>query len=247
MKVLDVMTSPVLTVGPGASVEEAVALMIGKRISGIPVVEADGRLAGIVTEGDFLRRVECGTERQRPRWLEFLVGPGKIADEYIHTHGRRVEDVMTRKVVTVDEDADLGAAVALMEEHRVKRLPVLRDGRIVGVVSRSDLLRTLARPAIAAAANGGDARIREGFLAELGAQRWAPSSALVVTVTDGVVDLRGVVFDDRQRRALRVMAEAIPGVRRVEDRLVWVEPNSGVVLGGPEDEATEKAGEKTGA
>ncbi|SMH46878.1 CBS domain-containing protein [Azospirillum agricola] len=245
MKVLDVMTSPALTVGPGASVEEAVALMIGKRISGIPVVEADGRLAGIVTEGDFLRRVECGTERQRPRWLEFLVGPGRIADEYIHSHGRRVEDVMTRKVVTVDENADLGAAVALMEEHRVKRLPVLRDGRIVGVVSRSDLLRTLARPA--AAVESGDARIREGFLAELSAQRWAPSSSLVVTVTDGVVDLRGVVFDDRQRRALRVMAEAIPGVRRVEDRLVWVEPNSGVVLGGPEDEATEKAGEKTEA
>lgn len=240
MSVAGIMTRPVITVTTGTSVKEAARLMVGHRISGLPVINPEGSLVGIVSEGDFLRRVECGTERHRPRWLEFLIGPGRMAEEYVHAHGRRVEELMTREVVTIDEATPLADAVALMEEHRVKRLPVMRGDRIVGILSRSDLMRVLVAPAAEAADDAEtDARIRDGLSAALAAQSWAPRSSLVATVRDGVVDLRGVVFDDRQRRALTVMAENIPGVRRVCDHLTWVEPHSGVILTPADDGAAD--------
>src|SRR5215475_6221193 len=136
MKAKDVMTSPVISVGPDDSVSQAARIMLQRHISGLPVIDQEGRLVGIVTEGDFLRRVETGTQRQRPRWLQFLTGPGRLADEYVRSTSRRVEDVMTQPVHAIDEDMPLSDIVELMERRRVKRLPVLRDRKLVGIVSR---------------------------------------------------------------------------------------------------------------
>jgi CBS domain-containing protein len=134
MQVKDVMTRKVLSIEPDVSVLEAVRSMLQNKISGLPVVDANGTLVGIVTEGDFLRRSETKTERQRPRWLEFLLGPGRLADEYVHTHAGRVSAVMTPDPYTVTEDTPLEDVVQLMEKHRVKRLPVVRGKSLVGIV-----------------------------------------------------------------------------------------------------------------
>lgn len=235
MQVSDVMTRPVVTTTPDATIEQAIRSMLGHGISGLPVIDDTGTLTGIVTEGDFLRRAESGTERHRPRWLEFLLGPGRIAKEYAHTHGRRVEEVMTCDVVTVAEDTPLEDAVRLMERHRVKRLPVLRDGRPVGIVSRADLLHLLLGSMERMAARDTDEHIRDRLLAELNAQTWAPQASIEVVVRNGDVDFRGVIVDERQREALRVAAENIPGVGRVRDHLVWVEPISGYVVEAADD------------
>src|SRR5215470_13084776 len=144
MKARDVMTRNVICIAPDASVLEAVRLMLQHKISGLPVVDGRSRVLGIVTEGDFLRRTETGTERKRPRWLEFLVGSGPLARDYLRSHARRVDEVMTHDVETVTEEAQLGDIVTLMEKYRIKRVPVVRDGRVVGIVSRANLLRVLA-------------------------------------------------------------------------------------------------------
>src|SRR6266571_4354636 len=131
MKVKDVMTRPVISVEPDTSVQQAAQLMLQRRISGLPVIDKSGRLVGIVTEADFLRRAETGTQRRRARWLEFLMGPGRLADEYVHTHGRKVEEVMTSDPETVAENTDLDEVVQLMEKHRIKHLPVTRGKQVV--------------------------------------------------------------------------------------------------------------------
>ena len=132
MKAKDVMTANVISITPEASVLDALRLTLQHQISGLPVVDRNGGLVGIVTEGDFLRRTETGTERKRPRWLEFLVGPGTLARDYVRSHARRVNEVMTCDVETVTEEAQLGDIVNLMEKRRIKRVPVLRDDRLVG-------------------------------------------------------------------------------------------------------------------
>ena len=144
MKAKDVMTEHVITVAPDASIVEALQLMLLNKISGLPVVDRIGNLVGIVTEGDFLRRAETGTERRRPRWVEFILGPGAIAKDYVHTHARRIDEVMTAQVETVGEDTGLEDVVALMEKRRVKRVPVMRGTKLVGIVSRANLLHALA-------------------------------------------------------------------------------------------------------
>ena len=171
----DVMTKNVVSIDPGATVMQAVRLMLQKRISGLPVVNAKGGLVGIVTEGDFLRRTETKTERQRPRWLEFIMGPGRLADEYVHSHGRKVEEVMTPDPKTIAEDAPLDEIVQTMEKRGIKRVPVVRGKRLVGIVSRANLLHALASLAPAAPKpSAGDAAIRDRLLAELDSQKWAP-------------------------------------------------------------------------
>ena len=165
MQVRDVMTRNVISVAANETVVNAARIMLQNRISGLPVVDADGELVGIVTEGDFLRRGELGTERRRPKWLEFLLGPGRMAEEYVHASGRKVEDVMTSDPATVAEDDALGTVVQLMECRRIKRLPVLRDGRIVGIVSRANLMHALVSLArdTAAPAGGDAARFAMAF------------------------------------------------------------------------------------
>ncbi len=236
MIVADVMTRKVVTVAPDDSVAVALKLMLDNGVSGLPVVDGAGALVGIVTEGDFLRRTETGTEKRRPHWLEILIGPGRLADEYVHTHGRKVSEVMSGDVATVAENTPLDKVVGLMETRRVKRLPVLRDGRVVGIVSRINLLRAVASlPGVAAPTPAGDATIRGRILAELDRQPWSPRASIDVVVRDGVVELWGAVLDDRERAAVRVLAENVAGVRAVKDHLVWVEPVSGFVVESPDD------------
>lgn len=231
MKVRDVMTRSVVSVGPNETIGRAIRLMLQKGISGLPVIDTFGRLVGMVTEGDFLRRTETSTTRRRPRWLEFLVGPGRIADEYIHAHGRKVSDVMTVDPISVTEDAALDEVVSLMEKRQIKRVPVVRGDQVVGIVSRANLLHALASlSARQAPSNVTDQNIREQLLAELGKEKWAPIGALNVTVRDAIVDLWGTIPDDRERRALIVAAENIPGVKEVRDHIAWIDAMSGMVL-----------------
>jgi CBS domain-containing protein len=240
MQARDVMTPRVISIEADAPVTRAVRLMLQNRISGLPVVGRKGELIGIVTEGDFLRRGEIGTQRRRNRWLEFLIGPGRLADEYIHACGRRVDEVMRREPFTVAEDAPLDQVVELMERHRIKRLPVVREGRLIGIVTRANIMQALVSlaPEIAAPA-GNDASIREQILAECKKQSWAPMANVVVR--NGVVELWGTMTDDRQRQALIVASENIPGVKAVRDHLVWIEPMSGLVVEPQEDQAGAKA------
>ena len=235
MKAKDVMTPHVLSVAPDASISTAVRLMLQYKISGLPVVDGLGKLVGIVTEGDFLRRTEIGTQRRRARWIEFLIGPGRLADEYSRSSGRSVSDVMTRDVHAVNGDASLEEIVRVMERHRVKRVPVVQEGKIVGIVTRANLLHALAGIADEIApSSAGDTAIREQIFAELKRQTWAPIALIDVTVRKGVVALSGTLTDERQRQALRILAKNVPGVKEVQDDLVWFEPETGMYLEAPE-------------
>jgi len=231
MNAADVMTGELLSVRPDSSVFEAIRVMLDHRISGLPVIDDAGRLIGILTEGDLLRRSETGTERHRPRWLEILMGPGRMAGEYVRTHGRKVGEIMTREVVSVTPESGLNEIVELMERRRIKRVPVLDGDKLVGIVTRADLLRALARTREEQQASPtSDDEIRERILAELAKVAWAPRDGLAITVVNGVVGLDGVILEEKERQALRVAAENVPGVRAVEDRLVWVEPVSGTII-----------------
>jgi CBS domain-containing protein len=231
MKASDVMTGDVVTVRQGASILEAIRLMLDNRVSGLPVLDDHGKIVGILTEGDLLRRSEMGTERHRPRWLEILMGPGRLAGDYVRTHGRKVEEIMTRDVASVTGDQPLDEIVELMERRRIKRVPVVDGGSLAGIVSRADLLRALARTlGDHAAATHSDDEIRELILSELAKTAWVPRDGLSITVNDGVVNLNGVILEEKEREALRVVAENTPGVKAVEDHLVWIEPTSGLVI-----------------
>jgi CBS-domain-containing membrane protein len=240
MQVKDIMTINVISIGADEAIVKAAGLMLQNRISGLPVVDKEGELVGMVTEGDFLRRGELGTQRRRPKWLEFIVGPGKLAEEYVRTSGRKVEDVMTPDPWTVRDDDSLETVVEMMERHHVKRLPVTRGGRMVGIVSRANLLHALATYASdLPAPAGGDSAIRANILAAFAKQDWAPR--VNVIVKDGVAELRGVVTDDRERQGLVVAAENVAGVKKVHDHLVWVEPISGLAFPSAEDEKERAA------
>jgi CBS domain-containing protein len=225
------MTSTVISVQPSATILQAVRQMLQHHISGLPVIDNNGDIVGILSEGDFLRRRETGTQRRRSRWLEFLMGPGKLAVEYAHSHGSKVSEVMTTDVHTITEDTSLEEIVELMERRHIKRVPVMRGKKVVGMVTRSNLMHamvSLARAEPKSAKN--DAAIREALLAEMQKESWAPAAMVNVVVRDGVVELWGVIIDDRQREALKVAAENIPGVRAVKDHMVWLEPSSGMIL-----------------
>jgi CBS domain-containing protein len=240
MRVKDVMTGNVICIGAEEPVLKAARLMLQNRISGLPVIDKDGELVGIITEGDFLRRSELGTQRQRPKWLEFIVGPGRLAQEYTHSAGRKVEEIMTPDPRTIGEDQTLEAVVDTMERHHVKRLPVTRGGRVVGIISRANLMHALAslsRDVAPPAA--GDVAIRDQILAAIGKQDWAPRINVIVNA--GVAELHGVITDDRERAGLIVAAENVPGVKRVRDHLIWVEPMSGMAFPSSEDEANDRA------
>jgi CBS domain-containing protein len=225
MKVVDVMTRNVISVGIDAPITEAVQLMLENRISGLPVLDREGCLAGVVTEGDFLRRAETGTEKKRPRWIEFLLGVGLLAEDYVRTHGRRVVEIMTSDPVTVFEDTPLDEVVPLMERHRIKRMPVVRGRRVVGIISRANLLHALASIDIPSG-NASDAAVRDKILADLERQPWAPNY-LNVLVRNGVVDLFGAVVNENERNAVRVLVENVEGVKVIKDHLVWIESVSG--------------------
>jgi CBS domain-containing protein len=235
MKAAHIMTRNVVSVQPETTVLQAARLMLLHGISGLPVIGRDGHIVGIVTEGDFLRRAETGTQRQRSRWMQFFIGPGRLAEEYVRSRSRTVEDVMTQPVHTIDEDTPLSDIVELMERHRIKRLPVLRNGKLVGIVSRANLLHALAsltRDIESTSAD--DEAIRESLLTELNQEIWAPVGLIDIIVRNGTVELWGSILDERKRRALILAAENVRGVKGVRDHLVCVEPISGMAFGPPE-------------
>ena len=231
MKAKDVMTSPVVSIEPDASIWQAVRIMLQRHISGLPVIDQKGALVGIVTEGDFLRRAETGTQRRRPRWLEYLIGPGRLADEYTRAHGRKVSEIMTADPLTITEDTPLDEIVRLMEKRQIKRLPVVRDQEVVGMVSRANLVHALASVARdIKPTSASDQAIRDRILAELASQSWAPVALVDLIVRDGVVELWGMITDERERKAIVVAAENAPGVKAVNDHLAWVDAISGTVV-----------------
>jgi CBS domain-containing protein len=233
----DVMTRDVISIDPDATVLQAARLMLQHRISGLPVIDKSGKLVGVLSEGDFLRRRETHTERRRSRWLEFLMGPGRIAAEYTHSHGSKVSEAMTAQVQAVSEVTPIEDIVELMERHRIKRVPVLCGDEVVGIVTRSNLMHAMVSLARAAPSPPkDDAAIRDQLLAEMEKQQWAPAATTNVVVHDGVVELWGMIIDERQRKALKVAAENIPGVKAVKDHLVWIEPTSGLTVE-PQDPA----------
>jgi len=232
MQAQDVMTRRVESLAPEATLLRALTLMLDLRVSGLPVIDDSGRLVGILTEGDLLRRAENDTERAPTRWKDFLFGPGRQAAEYVHSHSRQVADLMTREVVTVTQATPLADVVGLMEARHIKRVVVCDGDQVVGLISRADLLRAL-RARLEQAASPAplpDIEIYDRIMAEFAQQLWAPADSVKVDVDAGIVVLDGVIMDERDRAAMLVVARNIPGVKAVRDHLTWVEPTTGATL-----------------
>lgn len=238
MRAHQVMNRQVVTVTPGTSIVDAANIMLRQRISGLPVVDGEGRLVGVVSEGDFLRRVEIGAGEKRGHWLALLAGP-EAADAG-RAQGRTVGEIMTATPLTIAEDTPLADVARTMETHGIKRLPVLRGDRLVGIVTRSDLLLAVARLARdTPAPTTGDERIRERVVRAMQANEWLPFG-LETIVRDGIVHLSGIISDERCRQAALAAAEAVDGVRAVRDHLCWVDPTSGMYMTSPEDDVVVK-------
>jgi CBS domain-containing protein len=223
MRAMDVMTTEVITIDENTSVQALAKLLSDRGISGAPVVDAANRLVGIVSEGDLLHRAETGTERQAERrrswWLDTIALD--LARDYIKSHGRTVKDVMTRDVVSVVETTELADVAMLLETKRIKRVPVVRDGKLVGIVSRANLVRALAASAPATAADGDDHTIRAQLLAELSGKEWTNVWAADIIVKDRIVHLwSSSDQSEDERQALRIAAQNTPGVRGVEEHVV---------------------------
>jgi CBS domain-containing protein len=235
MRAEQIMTRHVIAVSPETSILDAADIMLKHRVSGLPVTGGAGELLGIVSESDFLRRSEIGTQRKRPRWLQFLASPGRLANEYVTESGRRVEDVMTRPAISVSEQTEMDELVSLMERHRIKRLPVMQQGRLVGIVTRSNLLQAFASMAKEIPQpTADDDDIRARLLRTYDEAEWRPIG-VQVTVRNGVVHLHGRISEDRARRAAVVAAEIIDGVREVHDHICLVDNWSGHYMDSPED------------
>jgi CBS domain-containing protein len=226
MHAADLMTTNVVTVAEDATAQEAAALMLRHRVSALPVVGSSGKLVGIVSEGDLMRRAELGTERERSWWLEFLTSDKILASDYVKAHGRKVSEVMTRKLITVTHDTPINEIALLLEKHAIKRVPVLDQGRLVGIVARANLLQALAglkldAPVLQA---GKDTAIREEILERLRGSPWRPW-LLNVTVKDGVAHLWGITNGAEEKAAAGVAAENAPGVLAVKNHII-VRPRS---------------------
>jgi CBS domain-containing protein len=227
----DVMTTEVIAVAPTMSVQQVAKLLAERGISAVPVVDGDHRVIGMVSEGDLLHRSEIGTERRRSWWLDMVASTNQAAGDYIKSHSANVQDVMTRDVIAVTETTSVADIALLLESNRIKRVPVVRDGKLVGIVSRANLVRALAMT-VGASVSGTEAedrRIREKLLVELKSQKWAEVSPENITVKDGVVHFWCSYISEREKRALIVAAESIPGVRRVEDHIPQPQPMLGAV------------------
>jgi CBS domain-containing protein len=221
MQAADIMSKVVISVAPDTVVADVAALMLNRGISSVTVVDPAGRLLGIITEGDLLRRIETGTERRPSRWLEMVSSNAALAADYIKSRARKASDVMTRPVVTASETTRLRDIVDLMETKHVKRVPIVHDGTVIGMVSRANLVRALATGATHRESPRSDREIREKLLAELAQQTWADANAVHVIVSDGVIHLWGTVQSPEERRAVCIAAENVGG-RAIEDHLVQI-------------------------
>ena len=218
----DVMTHDVVTVHADTTVKQIAELLLAKGISGVPVVDGAGALVGIVSEGDLMHRVENDTERRRSWWLELFADRERMAQDFIKSHARKAGDVMTRQVVTVKPDTPLGDVSALLEKHKIKRVPVVDGDKIVGIVSRANLLKALLRlgEGTSPQAAATDSSLRQSVLAQLESNAWADTSQVGVNVINGDVELWGIVKSEAEKDAIRVTAELTPGVRAVSNNLV---------------------------
>jgi CBS domain-containing protein len=217
MKARDVMVAPVITANPQASVKSVAETLLRHQISAVPVVADNGKLVGIISEGDLLHRAEAGTEQRRPWWLRAFLGPDALANEYVKSHARKVADAMTTRVVTASPETPLYEIAALLERHAIKRVPIVENGQLVGIVSRANLVQAVASAGKGLEVPQSDATIRTKLLSNLRAENWAHTGMLNVTVHNGIVDLWGLVRSDSEKKAIRVAAEGTPGVRVVND------------------------------
>lgn len=231
MHAKSVMSSPVITARPEATVTEIANTLLDNHISAVPIVAEDGKLEGIISEGDLIRRSEIGTGRRRSWWLNALAGTAMAAEDFIKSHGTRAGDLMSVSVVTIQEDTPLWEIAELLEKRKIKRVPVMKDGKVVGIVSRANLLHalTLQRDAATPAPSGDDEELRERIMIVLASESWPDTAHLNVVVKDGTVYLWGAVKSRLQSKALRVAAESVPGVKAVEDKTAVIETLYGTV------------------
>jgi CBS domain-containing protein len=220
MNAQDAMTTDVITVGPEAPIREIAALLVHHRISAVPVVSDDNRVIGIVSQTDLGHRSETGTEKRRKWWLDVFADADTKAREYIKSHGLKAQDVMTRFIVSVSKTANLSEVAEVLDTHRIRQVPVMDDGKLVGMISRADLVRKLAEVSIAApTTRPQNGALQKAIWDQVKAQPWLKSAYVNLAVKDGVVELWGAVDSNEQRRALRILVEGVNGVQKVEDNV----------------------------
>lgn len=228
MRAQDIMTRDVTTVTPETSVHDIAALMMEKHISGMPVLGEGGAIIGIVSQSDLLHRAEVGTERKHKWWFRTFGDSDAAAREYAKAHGLRARDVMSRHVVSVRNDAELRDVADILDSRRIKRVPVVQDGRLVGIITRGDLVRALSQVQITQTPKKVDnAALHKTLHDRMRTQSWINDSYVNLTVNDGVVELWGFVVTPNQHKALLALVEETDGVSRVEDRLVVAGPLRG--------------------
>ncbi|MDW8444403.1 MAG: CBS domain-containing protein [Acetobacteraceae bacterium] len=220
MKARDLMTPDVVTVAPNTPVMGVARLLAERHISAVPVTDADRKVLGIVSEADLIKQVS-GRHDETPGFFQSLFAdPAKMAAQYVKSHGRTAADIMTTDVVTVTEDTPAGEIAELLDKENIRRVLVTRDGRLVGIVSRADLLRALVSPPVVSTGDTSDEGIYRAIMNEMKKQPWASTFYTTVVVKDGVVEFYGYCGSDEYRRALKVLAEGVAGVKRVEDHMV---------------------------
>ncbi len=220
MQAKDIMTTPVVSVSDTSTVQEVATILLERRISAVPVIDSSGNVVGIVSEGDLMHRAEAGTGRHRSWWLSLFADKRTLAHEFVKEHSRKVSDVMTRNVVTAAPEAQLSVIAHVLEKNRIKRVPIIEDGKLVGIVSRANLLRALATLQESKSTfSVEDSAIREAILARLEKEPWSPSM-VNVTVQNGVVDIWGIANSESEKTAARVAAEVTKGVVAVKDNVV---------------------------
>ncbi len=221
MRAIDVMVRDVITVHRDTEVAEAIKLLSDHDVSALPVVDSEGHLIGIVSEADFIHRAEIGTEKHRPWWIEAVTGAAALAGDFAKSHGKKVEEVMTEDVITAAEDTPLAEIATLLERKRIKRLPITRHGKLVGIVSRANLIQALASGVRhEEAARAGDLDIRHELLTRLKKQPWTDFGSRNIVVADGKVHLWGLISSESERKALIALAESVPGVVGVQDEMI---------------------------
>ena len=223
MKAVDVMVRDVITIGPEDTVADAAKLIAQNDVSALPVVDDDGELVGVISEGDLMNREEIGTEVHHPWWIEAVTPAATLATEFAKAHGKKVEEVMSEDVITATEDTPLAEIASLLERNRIKRIPIVKDGKLVGIVSRSNLVQALASSngGSSAAAQDASRNIRAELLSRLEQQQsWTDFGSRNIIVTDGKVHLWGLISSEAERKALISLAEGVPGVKQVIDEMI---------------------------
>jgi CBS domain-containing protein len=228
MQAADVMVTDVITVGLNTTIHQVADILLKNRISAVPVIGEQREILGVVSEGDLIRRAESGTLQRNSWWLDLLASKQALAINYVKTHGMKVADVMTTHVITASPETSLPEIATLLETNRIKRVPIVKNGKLVGIVSRANLLQALVstrnkKPEV----DVRDSEIRKKVLARLNAEAWRPSM-LNVTVHEGTVDLWGLINSDEERKAARIAVEVVPGVQGINDYMLIPPPTSGM-------------------